>query len=138
MLFVRVFCCLILTLLAVSCGEKADSDAKAQATVRQEEEPVMKSESEGELNQLQSGVHLQMKYNAETDAFEGTVRNATMLPIDSIQITLKLSSGTVLGPTDPIDLKPARPYSISIPAEGAKFDTWSAHVLIAGHSTAGH
>ncbi len=141
MIVLRVVLIGLVVVLIASCGKKADSDSDATAAAgniekadkttsaaANVEEPIMRREFEGELSQIQAGVHLQLNYDAEADAFVGVMRNATMLPVEGAQVTVKLSDGTTFGPTDPMDLEPSRPHEISISAEGSEVTAWSVQI----------
>lgn len=141
MIVLRVVLIGMVVFLMVSCGQKADNESDTTATTEQiektdkasavadkTEEPIMRREFEGELSQIQSGVHLQLKYDPEAGAFVGTMRNATIQPVMGVQIMVTLSDGTEFGPTDAIDLEPGRPYDINLPTDGSEITTWSARI----------
>jgi hypothetical protein len=150
MIVLKVVLVGMMAMLLVSCGQNADdaSDATAASETANEagdasslseaaEDLILRRQFEGELTQVQAGVHIQLKYDPDADAFVGVARNATLRPILGLEITVELDDGTIIGPSDPIDMQPGRPHPINLPADGAEFTTWSAQVTMSTSTTDG-
>ncbi|WP_419552959.1 hypothetical protein [Candidatus Poriferisodalis sp.] len=73
------------------------------------------------------GARLVLRYDADQDAFVGTVTNTTDAVLDRVRVEVHLSNGVELGPTTPDDLQPGESAQITLPADGEQFDAWSAH-----------
>ena len=55
---------------------------------------------------VRNGARLIIGYDAEANAFTGTVRNVTEGTLSMVRVEVHLSNGTELGPTTPVDLAP--------------------------------
>ncbi len=73
------------------------------------------------------GARLVLSFDAASNAFVGTVENATQQLLCAVRVEVHLSSGTELGPTERTDLQPGEQTSVQLPTEGEAFDTWTAH-----------
>lgn len=95
---------------------------------------------EGELN----GAHLTLAYNAETQSFQGTVRNTTREVLSEVRVEVHLSNGAELGPTRRIDLAPGESADVELSAAGQRFIWWTTHPESGneehgeGHDEGGH
>ena len=74
-----------------------------------------------------AGARLILSYDAEADAFVGTVENTTADMLSQTRVEVHLSSGVELGPTTPEDLPPGGISEITLSADGEEFETWKAH-----------
>lgn len=83
------------------------------------------------------GARLILRYDADANAFVGTVENTTNETLERVRVEVHLSNGTELGPTTPGDLAPGKKRDIKLPATSAGFDGWSAHPEVGG-SEHGH
>jgi hypothetical protein len=75
---------------------------------------------------LRKGVRLSLSYNSESSSFSGTVENTTEDALPQVRVSVQLSNGTVLGPTDPVDLGAGESQTINLDASGQTFDSWTA------------
>lgn len=82
---------------------------------------------DGTHDEVRKGVRLILTYDSESSSFIGTVENVTEKTVSRVRIEVHLSSGTELGPTNPIDLAPGKKISVGLSAEGQSFDWWKAH-----------
>ena len=74
-----------------------------------------------------SGARLILSYDADADAFVGTVENTTDDMLSQTRVEVHLSSGIELGPTTPEDLPAGGISEITLSADGEEFETWKAH-----------
>lgn len=90
-------------------------------------------------DEVRKGIRLTMAYDAESKVFTGQVENSTQDALPPVSVSVQLSNGTTLGPTNPITLKPGGSQSISLEATGEKFDHWRPHSELGsgGHSHGG-
>ena len=73
------------------------------------------------------GARLILSYDANKEAFIGTVENTTSNTLKRVRVEVHLSNGTELGPTTPTDLSGGEKIDVTLDAKGQTFDTWSAH-----------
>lgn len=74
------------------------------------------------------GVRLVMSWDAEAEAFVGTVENVTAATIPAVRVEVHLSNGVELGPTTPGDLAPGEIRAVELSAAGITgFDGWTPH-----------
>ena len=78
-------------------------------------------------DRTRSGARLILSYDADADAFVGTVENTTADMLSQTRVEVHLSSGVELGPTTPEDLPPGGISEITLSADGEEFETWKAH-----------
>ena len=78
-------------------------------------------------DRTRSGARLILSYDADADAFVGTVENTTADMLSQTRVEVHLSSGVELGPTMPEDLSPGGISEITLSADGEEFETWKAH-----------
>ena len=78
-------------------------------------------------DQVRNGARLKLAYDAETNAFIGTVENTTDQALSRVRVEVHLSNGVELGPTTPTDLAPGQKTKVELKAAGQDFHTWSAH-----------
>ncbi len=76
------------------------------------------------------GVRLVLKYNATTNAFEGTMENITNKAIDRARVEVHLSNGIELGPTKPVTLTAKKKHKVVLKATEKTFKTWSTHAEV--------
>ena len=57
-------------------------------------------------DEVRNGARLVLRYDAEANAFVGTVQNVTEGTLSRVRVEVHLSNGTELGPTTPGDLAP--------------------------------
>ena len=78
-------------------------------------------------DRTRSGARLILSYDADADAFVGTVENTAADMLSQTRVEVHLSSGVELGPTTPEDLPPGGISEITLSADGEEFETWKAH-----------
>ena len=113
---------------AVSTPAKAAKVAKAVATRSRRSS----SGREETYDHTRAGARLILSYDAEANAFTGTVENTTAATLLQVRVEVHLSNGTELGPPPPVDLAPGQTIPITLEATSAPFDTWSAHPEVGG------
>ncbi len=100
----------------------------------EEEEPGEESGTEYSLDAtydvIRGGVRLVMAYDAEDNAFSGTVENTTGQLLESVRVEVHLSNGIELGPTPPGDLGPGETRAVRLEAAGASFSGWTPHAEV--------
>ena len=79
------------------------------------------------LDVVRNGARLILRYDAEANAFVGTVQNITDGTLPMVRVEVHLSNGTELGPTTPIDLAPGERTAVELQAPTAAFTGWTAH-----------
>ena len=105
-------------------GEHAGSESDGEAGG--EESGILLAKSDI-YNHTRAGARLILSYDADADAFVGTVENTTAETLSQTRIEVHLSSGVELGPTTPEDLPPGGVAEITLSADGEEFETWNAH-----------
>ncbi len=87
---------------------------------------------------VRKGAHLVMSYDAEANAFTGTVTNTTDATLELVRVEIHLSSGTELGPTTPMDLAAGASMDVRLdPPQGEQFDGWVPHAEVGPMSQSG-
>ena len=81
-------------------------------------------------DQVRFGARLILTYDAQAEAFSGTVANTTTDPLRLVRIEVHLSNGVELGPTTPLDLAHGQTANVNLPATDNRFTTWSAHAEV--------
>ena len=79
------------------------------------------------FDSVRAGARLVLAYDAEANAFNGTVENTTGAILNKVRVEVHLSNGTELGPTTPVDLAPGQKVDVTLPATSQPFTTWGAH-----------
>lgn len=78
-------------------------------------------------DKVRNGARLILNYDAENNAFKGTVENTTNETLKQVRVEVHLSNGKELGPTTPGDLAPGEKRAILLTATSTNFDRWTAH-----------
>jgi hypothetical protein len=76
---------------------------------------------------VRNGARLILTYDAQSNSFNGTVRNTTNETLQRVRVEVHLSNGIELGPTTPADLRPGEKRNVKLTATSKNFDGWSAH-----------
>ena len=76
---------------------------------------------------MRNGARLILNYEAQNNAFKGTVENTTNDPLKRVRVEVHLSNGKELGPTHPVDLAPGEKTEVQLIATSTNFDAWTAH-----------
>ena len=88
-------------------------------------------------DRVRNGARLILAYDAESNAFVGTVANTTSETLERVRIEVHLSNGKELGPTTPADLGPGEKIDVKLTATSTDFDGWNAHPEV-GSGEHGH
>ena len=78
-------------------------------------------------DKVRNGARLILNYDAQSNAFKGTVENTTNETLKRVRVEVHLSNGKELGPTAPGDLAPGEKKEILLAAASTNFDKWTAH-----------
>ena len=78
-------------------------------------------------DQVRNGARLILAYDAQTNAFKGTVENTTDETLKQVRVEVHLSNGKELGPTPAADLAPGEKREVQLIATSTDFDGWTAH-----------
>ena len=78
-------------------------------------------------DEVRNGARLVLRYDAEANAFVGTVQNVTEGTLSRVRVEVHLSNGTELGPTTPGDLAPGETIDVKLQATDEPFTGWTAH-----------
>ena len=79
---------------------------------------------------VRKGARLILRYDAESNAFVGTVQNTTEGALNRVRVEVHLSNGTELGPTTPVDLAPGESVDVSLAATEEPFTGWTPHAEV--------
>ena len=79
---------------------------------------------------IRKGARLILRYDAESNAFVGTVQNTTESVLNRVRVEVHLSNGTELGPTTPVDLAPGETTDVSLAATEESFTGWTPHAEV--------
>ena len=79
---------------------------------------------------VRNGARLVLDYDAESNAFNGTVENTTDSTLQQVRVEVHLSNGVELGPTTPVDLAPGQIVDVTLPATAEAFDGWTPHAEV--------
>ena len=88
-------------------------------------------------DQARNGARLILTYDAQTNAFKGTVENTTDETLKQVRVEVHLSNGKELGPTPTADLAPGEKREVQLIATSTDFDGWTAHPEV-GEGEHGH
>ena len=78
-------------------------------------------------DQVRNGARLILAYDAQTNAFKGTVENTTDETLKQVRVEVHLSNRKELGPTPAADLAPGEKREVQLIATSTDFDGWTAH-----------
>jgi hypothetical protein len=78
-------------------------------------------------DQVRNGARLILTYDAQNNAFKGTVENTTNETLKQVRVEVHLSNGKELGPTPAADLAPAQKRDVQLVATSTDFEGWTAH-----------
>ena len=78
-------------------------------------------------DQVRNGARLILTYDAQSNAFKGTVENTTSETLKQVRVEVHLSNGKELGPTPAADLAPGEKREVQLIATSTDFDGWTAH-----------
>ena len=127
-------------------GEGAEGSGEGSEGGREGAEGSESGGEEGSANMLapdetfdkaRSGARLILDYDAQANAFKGTVENTTNDVLTRVRIEVHLSNGAELGPTTPIDMTAGQVTMIDLPSTQASFTGWVAHAEVGGGEAGG-
>ena len=81
-------------------------------------------------NTVRNGVRLILSYNAQTNAFEGTVENTTDDTLEQVRVEVHLSNGVELGPTPSVDLSPGEKRDVQLSGTVMYYSGWKPHAEV--------
>lgn len=81
-------------------------------------------------NVVRNGARLILVYDAQSNAFSGTVENTTGNTLTQVRVEVHLSNGIELGPTTPVDLAPGEKADVTLSATARAFDRWTPHAEV--------
>ncbi|MCY3735712.1 MAG: FxLYD domain-containing protein [Gemmatimonadaceae bacterium] len=113
-------------ILLAACSDDASSPTGS------DEESAQQFGKDETYDHTRAGARLILSYDAEANAFAGTVQNTTDATLRQVRVEVHLSNGTELGPTPEADLEPGETIPITLEATSDAFDTWSAHPEVGG------
>lgn len=93
--------------------------------------------SDATFDQTRNGARLTMGYDTASNAFTGTVANATDSTLTRVRIEVHLDNGTELGPTTPVDLAPGEVMAVNMPSTQAPFTGWVPHAEVGSGESGG-
>jgi len=73
------------------------------------------------------GARLVLKFDAERNAFVGTVENTTEQTLCAVRVEVHLDTPKELGPTPRTDVPAGGKIDVELSTEGNTFQTWTAH-----------
>ena len=122
---------LIAGITGCSNDEENPSTENPVAAGASDEESSVRYGLTDTYDNVRNGARLIIAYDAATDAFTGTVTNATDAILTQVRVEVHLYDGTVtvdeLGPTPNVDLAPGESHAITLPVGGQSFTEWVAH-----------
>jgi len=78
-------------------------------------------------DQTRRGARLVLKFDAERNAFVGTVENTTNATVCAVRVEVHLDTPMELGPTPRTDVEAGGKIDVELSTEGNSFQTWTAH-----------
>ena len=78
-------------------------------------------------DKVRNGARLILAYDAQSNAFKGTVENTTNETLKQVRVEVHLSNGKELGPTPSTDLAPGEKIEVQLIATNTNFNAWTAH-----------
>ena len=115
-------------LLLAACSDENPASSPGGS----DEESAQQFGKDETYDHTRAGARLILSYDAEANAFTGSVENTTSATLRQVRVEVHLSNGTELGPTPPEDLAPGQSIPVTLEATSDPFDTWSAHPEVGG------
>ncbi len=78
-------------------------------------------------DRVRNGARLILAYEAQSNAFKGTVENTTNETLKQVRVEVHLSNGKELGPTPSTDLASGEKIEVQLIATSTNFNGWTAH-----------
>ena len=110
--------------------EGGDSENSEDAGASEGEESGATLTLAERYDTVRKGARLILVYDADSNAFTGTVENTTDSTLEQVRVEVHLSNGVELGPTTPVDLAPGQIVDVSLPATDQAFDGWTPHAEV--------
>ena len=117
-------------------GGNGDGEDSEHASASDGEESGNTLTLTEQYDTVRKGARLVLVYDAESNAFNGTVENTTDSTLQQVRVEVHLSNGVELGPTTPVDLAPGQKVDVTLPATAQSFDGWTPHAEV-GPGTGG-
>ena len=121
---------LLLTILGCLDRESAEHDRESgehSGGSEEGEESGTQYAPDETFDEVRAGARLVLSYDADANAFSGTVENTTGDTLRRVRVEVHLSNGVELGPTTPVDLAPGQTTEVTLPASNQPYTSWSAH-----------
>jgi len=115
-----------------SGGEGSGSEGGGEGSGGGEEATANQLAPDETFDMVRNGARLILSYDANSNAFKGSVENTTNNVLRQVRIEVHLSNGAELGPTTPVDLAPGEKVAVNLPATAAAFTGWGAHAEVGG------
>ena len=116
----------LIAISSLNCGSSSESGHDGGHDEGDEESGQQFTKDET-YDMTRRGARLILAYDANKEAFIGTVENTTSNTLKRVRVEVHLSNGTELGPTTPTDLSAGEKIDVELDAKGQTFDTWGAH-----------
>ena len=117
-------------------GESSEGEGSEHGSASDGEESGNTLTLTERYDTVRNGARLVLVYDAESNAFNGTVENTTDSTLQQVRVEVHLSNGVELGPTTPVDLAPGQIVDVTLPATAEAFDGWTPHAEV-GPGTGG-
>jgi hypothetical protein len=117
---------LIVSVLLVSVIISCSRTTK-QPTAEEGEESGTELALDETYDEIRNGARLILAYDAQSNAFKGTVENTTDETLKQVRVEVHLSNEKELGPTPAADLAPGEKREVQLIATSTDFDGWTAH-----------
>ncbi len=111
-------------------GGAGDGESSEDAGASEGEESGTTLTLTERYDTVRKGARLILIYDAESNAFSGTVENTTDSTLQQVRVEVHLSNGVELGPTTPVDLDPGQIVDVTLPATDQAFDGWTPHAEV--------
>jgi len=108
-------------------GEHAEAREGGEHEGEEGEEPGIYIARGDTWDMTRRGARLVLSFNAEQNAFVGTVENTTDQTMCAVRVEVHLAGGSELGPTPRTDVPAGGTTSVTLATEGESFETWTAH-----------
>ena len=108
-------------------AESSEGEGEGEGEGREGEESGVYIGADETWDAVRRGARLILKFDADADAFVGTVTNTTSAPLCGVRVEVHLRNGPELGPTPPANLQPGEAADLNLPTRGETFTSWTAH-----------
>ena len=127
-----IISCFVVLLFLAGCSKQEAEQAPTDSAVdvghdEGEEEGGDMVAKDFSFMSLRRGAHLMLAYDADLDAFTGTVKNETEETLCGVRVEVHTDTGTELGPTPLVDLIAGEIVNVTLEVDGLAFDQYTAH-----------